>query len=128
MKITVEFDSFKELDDFTNGVAVAPKLLGSATVETPVEEPKKTTKKAKKVEEPKVDAPEEETPVEEAPKTDDGLMSDEEFKKILADKIKTDRPRVKEFMASYGANSLSELIAKKNELDWAAVIAAAEEL
>lgn len=67
MKITVEFNSLQELDEFCNGVVIAPGLAQKAREENaqqPQEEPKKaeakesTPKKAEAKEEPKTDASE----------------------------------------------------------------------
>lgn len=73
MKITVEFNSLQELDEFCNGVVIAPGLAQKAREENaqqPQEEPKKaeakksTPKKAEAKEEPKTEASE--VPFEEA--------------------------------------------------------------
>lgn len=67
MNITVEFNSLQELDEFCNGVVIAPGLAQKAREENaqqPQEEPKKaeakksTPKKAEAKEEPKTEASE----------------------------------------------------------------------
>ena len=66
MKITVEFNSLQELDEFCNGVAIAPALAKkvSTSAETAQEAPKapeakkSTPKKAEAKEEPKTEASE----------------------------------------------------------------------
>lgn len=67
MKITVEFNSLQELDEFCNGVVIAPGLAQKAREENaqqPQEEPKKaeakksTPKKAEAKEESKTEASE----------------------------------------------------------------------
>ena len=67
MKITVEFNSLQELDEFCNGVVIAPGLAQKAREENaqqPQEEPKKTEakkstpKSTKAKEEPKAEASE----------------------------------------------------------------------
>lgn len=67
MKITVEFNSLQELDEFCNGVVIAPGLAQKAREENaqqPQEEPKKagakksTPKKAEAKEKPKTEASE----------------------------------------------------------------------
>ena len=67
MKITVEFENMQELDEFCNGVAIAPGLAQKSREENaqqPQEEPKKaeakksTPKKAEAKEEPKTEASE----------------------------------------------------------------------
>ena len=67
MKITVEFNSLQELDEFCNGVVIAPGLAQKAREENaqqPQEGPKKaeakksTPKKAEAKEEPKTEASE----------------------------------------------------------------------
>ena len=67
MKITVEFNSLQELDEFCNGVAIEPGLAQKSREENaqqPQEEPKKaeakksTPKKAEAKEEPKTEASE----------------------------------------------------------------------
>lgn len=67
MKITVEFNSLQELDEFCNGVVIAPGLAQKAREENaqqPQEEPKKaeakksTPKSTKAQDEPKTEASE----------------------------------------------------------------------
>ena len=67
MKITAEFENMQELDEFCNGVVIAPGLAQKAREENaqqPQEEPKKaeakksTPKKAEAKEEPKTEASE----------------------------------------------------------------------
>ena len=57
MKITVEFNSLQELDEFCNGVVIAPGLAQKAREEN-AQQPQEGPKKAEAKEEPKTEASE----------------------------------------------------------------------
>ena len=134
MKITVEFNSVQELDEFCNGVVIAPGLAQKAREENaqhPQEEPKKaeakksTPKKAEAKEEPKMEASE--VPFEEDPKADAPAKeekkaaghSDGDLKLLLSDKLKAGKKtEVKKLFEKYGVTCLTALLeAQKDNLD-----------
>ena len=134
MKITVEFENMQELDEFCNGVVIAPGLAQKAREENaqhPQEEPKKaeakksTPKKAEDKEEPKMEASE--VPVEEEPKADAPAKeekkaaghSDGDLKLLLSDKLKAGKKtEVKKLFEKYGVTCLTALLeAQKDNLD-----------
>ena len=134
MKITVEFNSLQELDEFCNGVAIAPGLAQKSREENaqqPQEEPKKaeakksTPKKAEAKEEPKMEASE--VPFEEEPKADAPAKeekkaashSDGDLKLLLSDKLKAGKKtEVKKLFEKYGVTCLTALLeAQKDNLD-----------
>lgn len=96
MKITVEFNSLQELDEFCNGVAIAPGLVKkvSTSAETAQEAPKapEAKKSTPKKETAKDEAPakpqqapkQEETPAPEADKQVDTKALKVEVRKMLA--------------------------------------------
>ena len=134
MKITVEFENMQELDEFCNGVVIAPGLAQKAREENaqhPQEEPKKaeakksTPKKAEAKEEPKTEASE--VPFEEEPKADAPAKeekkvaghSDGDLKLLLSDKLKAGKKtEVKKLFEKYGVTCLTALLeAQKDNLD-----------
>ena len=134
MKITVEFNSLQELDEFCNGVVIAPGLAQKAREENaqqPQEEPKKaeakksTPKKAEAKEEPKMEASE--VPFEEEPKADAPAKeekkaadhSEADLKILLSDKLKAGKKaEVKKLFEKYGVTCLTALFeAQKDNLD-----------
>ena len=134
MKITVEFENMQELDEFCNGVVIAPGLAQKAREENaqqPQEEPKKaeakksTPKKAEAKEEPKMEASE--VPFEEEPKADAPAKeekkaaghSDGDLKLLLSDKLKAGKKtEVKKLFEKYGVTCLTALLeAQKDNLD-----------
>ena len=134
MKITVEFENLQELDEFCNGVVIAPGLAQKAREENaqhPQEEPKKaeakksTPKKAEAKEEPKMEASE--VPFEEEPKADAPAEeekkaaghSDGDLKLLLSDKLKAGKKtEVKKLFEKYGVTCLTALLeAQKDNLD-----------
>lgn len=96
MKITVEFNSLQELNEFCNGVAIAPALAKkvSTSAETAQEEPKKaeakkSTPKSTKAQDeapakPQQAPKQEETPAPEADKPVDTGALKVEVRKLLA--------------------------------------------
>ena len=133
MKITVEFENLQELDEFCNGVAIAPALAKkvSTSTETAQEAPKapeakKSTPKSTKAqdeapakanvqeteEEPKADAP-----AKEEKKA--AGHSDGDLKLLLSDKLKAGKKtEVKKLFEKYGVTCLTALLeAQKDNLD-----------
>ena len=134
MKITVEFENLQELDEFCNGVVIAPGLAQKAREENaqhPQEEPKKaeakksTPKKAEAKEEPKMEAskvPFEEEPKADAPAKEEKKAaghSDGDLKLLLSDKLKAGKKtEVKKLFEKYGVTCLTALLeAQKDNLD-----------
>ena len=133
MKITVEFENLQELDEFCNGVAIAPALAKkvSTSTETAQEAPKapeakKSTPKSTKAqdeapakanvqeteEEPKADAP-----AKEEKKA--AGHSDGDLKLLLSDKLKAGKKtEVKKLFEKYSVTCLTALLeAQKDNLD-----------
>ena len=133
MKITVEFNSLQELDEFCNGVVIAPGLAQKAREENaqqPQEEPKKaeakksTPKKAEAQEEAKTEEPEApaEDPVKETPAKEEKKAaghSEGDLKLLLSDKLKAGKKtEVKKLFEKYGVTCLTALLeAQKDNLD-----------
>ena len=132
MKITVEFNSLQELDEFCNGVAIAPGLVKkvSTSAETAQEAPKapeakkSTPKKTEAQEEAKTEEAEApaEAPVEEAPAKEEKKAaghSDGDLKLLLSDKLKAGKKtEVKKLFEKYGVTCLTALLeAQKDNLD-----------
>ena len=139
MKITVEFNSLQELDEFCNGVAIAPALAKkvSTSAETAQEAPKapeakKSTPKSTKaqdeapakanVQETEKDARKEEEPKADAPAKEEkkaASHSDGDLKLLLSDKLKAGKKtEVKKLFEKYGVTCLTALLeAQKDNLD-----------
>ena len=132
MKITVEFENLQELDEFCNGVAIAPALAKkvSTSTETAQEAPKapeakkSTPKKAEAQEEAKTEEAEApaEAPVKEAPAKEEKKAaghSDGDLKLLLSDKLKAGKKtEVKKLFEKYGVTCLTALLeAQKDNLD-----------
>ena len=132
MKITVEFENLQELDEFCNGVAIAPALAKkvSTSTETAQEAPKapeakkSTPKKAEAQEEAKTEEAEApaEALVEEAPAKEEKKAaghSDGDLKLLLSDKLKAGKKtEVKKLFEKYGVTCLTALLeAQKDNLD-----------
>ena len=134
MKITVEFDNLKEIEDFCNGVVIAPGLAQACRKEnaeaaTEAKEApkakKSTPKKAEAQEGPKTEASE--VPFEEEPKADAPAKeekkaaghSDGDLKLLLSDKLKAGKKtEVKKLFEKYGVTCLTALLeAQKDNLD-----------
>ena len=133
MKITVEFNSLQELDEFCNGVAIAPALAQACRKENAEAATEaKEAPKAKKSTPKKVEAQEEakteeaeapaEAPVEEAPAKEEKKAaghSDGDLKLLLSDKLKAGKKtEVKKLFEKYGVTCLTALFdAQKDDLD-----------
>ena len=133
MKITVEFENLQELDEFCNGVAIAPapaKKVSTST-ETAQEAPKapeakKSTPKSTKAQDEapaKANAQEtEEEPKADAPAKEEKKAaghSDGDLKLLLSDKLKAGKKtEVKKLFEKYGVTCLTALLeAQKDNLD-----------
>lgn len=133
MKITVEFENMQELDEFCNGVAIAPALAKkvSTSTETAQEAPKapeakKSTPKSTKAQDEapaKVNVQEtEEDPKADAPAKEEKKAaghSDGDLKLLLSDKLKAGKKtEVKKLFEKYGVTCLTALLeAQKDNLD-----------
>ena len=134
MKITVEFDNLKEIEDFCNGVVIAPGLAQACRKEnaeaaTEAKEApkakKSTPKKTEAQEEAKTDAVdphqgvdnEEPIPAKEEKKAAD--HSEGDLKILLSDKLKAGKKaEVKKLFEKYGVTCLTALFeAQKDNLD-----------
>lgn len=134
MKITVEFDNLQELEDFCNGVVIAPGLAracrkenAEAAIEAK-EAPKakkSTPKKAEAQEDAKTEAieppqgvdNEEPLPANEEKKAAD--HSEGDLKLLLSDKLKAGKKaEVKKLFEKYGVTCLTALLeSQKDNLD-----------
>ena len=133
MKITVEFENMQELDEFCNGVAIAPALVKkvSTSTETAQEAPKapeakKSTPKSTKAQDEapaKANVQEtEEKPKADAPAKEEKKAaghSDGDLKLLLSDKLKAGKKtEVKKLFEKYGVTCLTALLeAQKDNLD-----------
>ena len=133
MKITVEFENLQELDEFCNGVAIAPALAKkvSTSTETVQEAPKapeakKSTPKSTKAQDEapaKANVQEtEEDPKADAPAKEEKKAaghSDGDLKLLLSDKLKAGKKtEVKKLFEKYGVTCLTALLeAQKDNLD-----------
>ena len=145
MKINVEFDSIKEMEDFCSRISATPmaqlkasfeigdKVVEEATKEAKEEKAKKSTPKKENVkEEPKEEAQEvAEEPAKEEEAQEaaaDNEHTDAELKLLLSGKLKKGKKaEVKALFEKYGVGCLTDLIAKeKDNID--AVYAEAEVL
>ena len=134
MKITVEFDNLKEIEDFCNGVVIAPGLAQACRKEnaeaaTDAKEApkakKSTPKKAEAQEDTKTEAVEppqgvdneEPLPAKEEKKAAD--HSEGDLKLLLSDKLKAGKKaEVKKLFEKYGVTCLTALFeAQKDNLD-----------
>ena len=136
MKITVEFNSLQELDEFCNGVAIAPALAKKVSTSTKTAqealkapEAKKSTPKSTKAQD---EAPakanvqeteeDEEDPKADAPAKEEKKAaghSDGDLKLLLSDKLKAGKKtEVKKLFEKYGVTCLTALLeAQKDNLD-----------
>lgn len=129
MKITVEFNSLQELDEFCNGVAIAPGLVKkvSTSAETAQEAPKapEAKKSTPKKETAKDEAPakpqqapkQEDTPAPEADKPVDTGTLKVEVRKLLAQVNK-----------KTGSNTASQWIKELTSVEKLTEVESAEEL
>lgn len=128
MKITVEFDNLQEIDDFCNGILIAPGLAQTARQEREdaTEQPKKTEvkksspKKEKAQEEAKAEpdeAPAEgPEPVEEKEEKAATEHSDSDLKMLLSDKLKAGKKKeVKALFDKHGVSCLTDLLEKESD-------------
>lgn len=133
MKITVEFENLQELDEFCNGVAIAPALAKKVSTST------ETAQEAPKAPEAKKSTPKSTKAQDEAPakanvqETEEDLKadapakeekkaaghSDGDLKLLLSDKLKAGKKtEVKKLFEKYGVTCLTALLeAQKDNLD-----------
>lgn len=137
MKITVEFNSLQELDEFCNGVVIAPGLAQKAREENaqqPQEEPKKaeakksTPKKAEAQEEAKTEASE--VPFEEEK---GGIVPQKaEPKKEAVPDVAKLQVEVRKMLAQVnkktGANTASQWIKELTSVEKLTEVQSADEL
>lgn len=129
MKITVKFNSLQELDEFCNGVAIAPGLAKkvSTSAETAQEAPKapeakkstpkKETAKDEAPAKPQQDPKQEETPAPEEDKLVDTGALKVEVRKLLAQVNK-----------KTGSNTASQWIKELTSVEKLTEVESAEEL
>ena len=129
MKITVEFNSLQELDEFCNGVAIAPGLVKKvSTSAEPAQEapkapeakkstPKKETAKDEAPAKPQQAPKQEETPAPEADKPVDTGALKVEVRKLLAQVNK-----------KTGSNTASQWIKELTSVEKLTEVESAEEL
>ena len=134
MKITVEFDNLKEIEDFCNGVVIAPGLARAcrkenAEASTEAKEApkakKSTPKKAEAKEEAKTEAVEppqgvdNEEPIPAKEEKKAAGHSEGDLKLLLSDKLKAGKKaEVKKLFEKYGVTCLTALFeAQKDNLD-----------
>lgn len=129
MKITVEFNSLQELDEFCNGVAIAPGLVKKvSTSAEPAQEapkapeakkstPKKETAKDEAPAKPQQAPKQEETPAPEADKPVDTEALKVEVRKLLAQVNK-----------KTGSNTASQWIKELTSVEKLTEVESAEEL
>ena len=129
MKITVEFNSLQELDEFCNGVAIAPGLVKKvSTSAEPAQEapkapeakkstPKKETAKDEAPAKPQQAPKQEETPAPEADKPADTGALKVEVRKLLAQVNK-----------KTGSNTASQWIKELTSVEKLTEVESAEEL
>lgn len=133
MKITVEFENLQEIEDFCNGVVIAPGLAQACRKEnaeaaTEAKEAPKAKKSTPKKAEAKEEAETEEAeapakaPVEEAPAKEEKKAaghSEGDLKLLLSDKLKAGKKaEVKKLFEKYGVTCLTALLeAQKDNLD-----------
>lgn len=134
MKITVEFENLQEINDFCNGVLIAPGLAQTAREENaqPAQEPVKATKAKKSTpkteeakDEPKNEAVEppqgvdNEEPLPAKEEKKEAGHSEGDLKLLLSDKLKAGKKaEVKKLFEKYGVTCLTALLeAQKDNLD-----------
>ena len=88
MKITVEFNSLQELDEFCNGVAMAPALAKKAIISA------ETAQEAPKAPEAKKSTPKKETAKDEAPAKANMQETEKDARKEEAPAKKEEAPDV----------------------------------
>ena len=129
MKITVEFNSLQELDEFCNGVAIAPGL--AKKVSTSAE----TAQEAPKAPEAKKSTPKKETAKDEAPAKPQQAPKQEERPAPEADKpVDTGalKVEVRKLLAQVnkktGSNTASQWIKELTSVEKLTEVESAEEL
>lgn len=129
MKITVEFNSLQELDEFCNGVAIAPGLVKKVSTSA------ETAQEAPKAPEAKKSTPEKETAKDEAPAKPQQAPKQEETPAPEADKpVDTGalKVEVRKLLAQVnkktGSNTASQWIKELTSVEKLTEVESAEEL
>lgn len=130
MKITVEFNSLQELDEFCNGVAIAPGLVKKVSTS------EETAQEAPKAPEAKKSTPKRETAKDEAPAKPQQAPKQEETPASEADKPVEDtgalKVEVRKLLAQVnkktGSNTASQWIKELTSVEKLTEVESAEEL
>ena len=129
MKITVEFENLQELDEFCNGVAIAPALAKKVSTST------ETAQEAPKAPEAKRSTPKKETAKDEAPAKPQQAPKQEETPAPEADKpVDTGalKVEVRKLLAQVnkktGSNTASQWIKELTSVEKLTEVESAEEL
>ena len=129
MKITVEFNSLQELDEFCNGVAIAPGLVKKVSTSA------ETAQEAPKAPEAKKSTPKKETAKDEAPAKPQQAPKQEEAPAPEADKpVDTGalKVEVRKLLAQVnkktGSNTASQWIKELTSVEKLTEVESAEEL
>ena len=129
MKITVEFNSLQELDEFCNGVAIAPGLVKKVSTSA------ETAQEAPKAPEAKESTPKKETAKDEAPAKPQQASKQEEKPAPEADKpVDTGalKVEVRKLLAQVnkktGSNTASQWIKELTSVEKLTEVESAEEL
>lgn len=129
MKITVEFENLQELDEFCNGVAIAPALAKKVSTST------ETAQEAPKAPEAKKSTPKKETAKDEAPAKPQQAPKQEETPAPEADKpVDTGalKVEVRKLLAQVnkktGSNTASQWIKELTSVEKLTEVESAEEL
>ena len=126
MTITVTFNSLEEMDQFCNGIMIAPRPLPEKAAAVPVKETTRKKEKPAKEEAAQEKAdPVKETPVEEPPAEETTYTLEDVRAKLGALQKAGHRDDVKKLLQSVGAEKLPEvdpkdygtLMQKAGELD-----------
>ena len=129
MKITVEFNSLQELDEFCNGVAIAPGLVKKVSTSA------ETAQEAPKAPEAKKSTPKKETAKDEAPAKPQQAPKQEETPAPEADKpvgtgaLKVEvRKLLAQVNKKTGSNTASQWIKELTSVEKLTEVESAEEL
>ena len=130
MKITVEFNSLQELDEFCNGVAIAPGLVQKAEAES-AQQPQEAPKAAKAEKyTPKKEAAKDEAPAkpQQVSKKEDA-PAPEEDKPVDTEGLKVEvRKLLARVNKKTGSNTASQWIKELTSVEKLTEVESAEEL
>lgn len=135
MKITAEFNSIYEVQDFieafgakaiTSQITIdGAKVVGTPKENKKIEEPNKNVKVAEKEETQKVEKSNDVTEVKEAKEVIEVKVTKEQVREVFSKLVKAGKQKeAKELTAKYGASKVGEV----KEEDYAAILKDAEEL